>query len=196
MRVRDLTSEDVKAFALALAARYGASIQQKLNNPVMETVGSLLQDMGVLQKQSFMSDYCTTLGRTIYANFRVGVEDTDGVSLPDQVAVLCHEATHVEQFDRGAFTFTWLYITNTEQRAVLEAEAYVQQSLFEWLYAEQMSSPSDVEHWMASYGVPPQDAKLAKQLVESAQAAVVAGGVVPGPSAWAHDFLKGRGVFS
>ena len=195
MRARELTSEDVLSFGAALAARYGASIQQKVGNPVMEVVASLLQETGIGQKQDFMSNYCTTLGRTIYVNFRLGVEDASDVTLASQVAVLCHEATHVVQFDRGAFTFTWLYLTDTEQRSILEAEAYVQQSLFEYLYAGQMMSPDDVAGWMGSYGVHPQDATLAKQLVESAQAAVRAGGVVPGPAAWAFDFLKGRGVF-
>jgi hypothetical protein len=113
---------------------FGFTVVQKDDSELMKVVGTLLDIFGVQDKEQFMKDFVTTIGKTIYPCFKIG-EPThdDRWSLWAQVRVCVHECQHVVQGGReGWATFDSRYVTSSSFRAGYEAEAYGADMEMEW----------------------------------------------------------------
>jgi len=121
-----LTSQRVRDFWLHMQNEFGSSVVQKDESAVMKAAASLLDVLDIQDKEQFMKDFVTTLHRTIYIPFIVGVEGSGGHwSLWSQIRVCVHENQHVVQSDRdGLPEFAARYLTSSSFRAGYEAEAY------------------------------------------------------------------------
>jgi len=79
----------------------------------MQLVGGFLDAIGILDAEDFLSRYTTTIGRTIYTPWEVGVGD-----LASQMLICVHEHQHVHQYLKGGVTFAW---EEVQSRGVLVA---------------------------------------------------------------------------
>jgi hypothetical protein len=102
---------------------YGSRRVNKSNAPEMEMVANFLDGLNILDKNAFLEDFTTTIARTIYIPFEVGVAEP-GRSLLSQIGTCIHEHQHVVQFIRDGVTFMADYVTYTAKRAAYEVDAY------------------------------------------------------------------------
>jgi hypothetical protein len=127
-----LTPELTVAYWDFMKKEFGATVVQKEGSELMQVAATLLSALGIQDKEQFMKDFVTTLGRTIYIIFEVGVE-TPRWPLWNQVRVCVHECQHVVQGEReGWATFDSRYVTSSSFRAGYEAEAYGADMEMEW----------------------------------------------------------------
>jgi hypothetical protein len=111
---------------------FNASVVQKGDSGLMEVVGTVLDAFNIQNKDQFMNDFVTTLGKTIYVTFKIGVE-TPRWPLWNQARVCGHECQHIVQGSReGWATFDSRYVTSPSYRAGYEAECYGVQMEMEW----------------------------------------------------------------
>jgi len=75
----------------------------------------------ILSKEIFMNYFSTTIGNTIYTNFKIG---DPLYNLASQLALATHEHTHVLQYRKEKFIFFLKYLFSSSARAKYEAEAY------------------------------------------------------------------------
>lgn len=119
-----LTPELTRNFWDHMLKEFDASVVQKDSSELMKVVATVLDAFGVQDKEQFMKDFVTTLGRTIYIPFEVGIE-IPRWPLWAQVRVCVHECGHVVQGNReGWTTFDSRYVTSSSFRAGYEAECY------------------------------------------------------------------------
>lgn len=121
-----LTPAQVKAFWAHMQNEFGATVEEKNDALVMQVAAQLLDALKIQDKEQFMKDYVTTLYKTIYIPFEIGVEGADGRwSLWSQVRVAVHENQHVVQGEREGWpVFGSRYLTDSSYRAGYEAECY------------------------------------------------------------------------
>jgi len=122
-----LTPELTRDFWDHMLKEFGAVATQKGDAELMKVVATVLDAFGVQDKEQFMKDFVTTLGRTIYIPFEVGIESDKWPTWTvwAQVRVCVHECGHVVQGNReGWATFDSRYVTSSSFRAGYEAECY------------------------------------------------------------------------
>jgi len=122
-----LTQKLTQDFWSHMLKEFDASVVQKGDSDLMKVVGTVLDAFGVQDKEQFMQDFVTTLGRTIYCPFKIGIESDKwpAWTVWAQVRVCCHECGHVVQGNReGWATFDSRYVTSSSFRAGYEAECY------------------------------------------------------------------------
>lgn len=118
------TPHGVREFWTYMTGEYRSEIVQKDDSALMSIAGSFLDMTSIVDKDRFMAGFVTTIGRTIYIPFEIGVA-TEQFSLWGQVRVCAHEHVHIDQGDRdGWLTFGAKYISSKDDRSAYEAEAY------------------------------------------------------------------------
>jgi len=118
------TPHGVREFWKYMTGEYRSEIVQKDDSALMSIAGSFLDMTSIVDKDRFMAGFVTTIGRTIYIPFEIGVA-TEQFSLWGQVRVCAHEHVHIDQGDRdGWLTYGAKYLGSRTSRAVYEAEAY------------------------------------------------------------------------
>lgn len=127
-----LTPELTIAFWAHMQKEFNATVVQKDDAAIMQVAATLLDALDIQDREQFMKDFVTTLGRTIYVTFTVGVE-TPRWPLWLQARVGCHECGHIVQGSReGWATFDARYVTSPSFRAGYEAECYGIEMELEW----------------------------------------------------------------
>lgn len=106
---------------------FGSKVSNK-SAPEMELLGYLLDAMKIVDKETFLQRYATTIGTTIYLPERERTEWED-------VIVATHEHEHIARWLHNPPEFTLLYVTNPAYRALEEARAYASgMALHHWRY--------------------------------------------------------------
>jgi hypothetical protein len=100
---------------------YGSKLARK-DAPEMLLIANMLEEMGVQGSDLFLRRYTTTLGKTIYTPFDVGVE-SPGYDFASQIRTCVHEHQHVKQFLDAGPKFSLDYLTDSAHRAAYEVEA-------------------------------------------------------------------------
>lgn len=119
-----LTPELTVAFWEHMQKEFGASVVQKDEAAIMKVAATLLDALDIQDKDQFMQDFVTTLHKTIYIPFKIGI-DVPRWPLWSQVRVCVHECQHTVQGSReGWVTFDGRYVTSSSWRAGYEAECY------------------------------------------------------------------------
>lgn len=116
-----LTEDIVRRLWDHMEKSFGSHRARK-EGPEMRTIANMLDEMGVLDGQDFLRRYTTTLGRTIYTPFEIGVP-SPGYDLAAQARTCVHEHQHVQQFLEGGPRFSLDYLTDSAHRAAYETEA-------------------------------------------------------------------------
>lgn len=119
-----LTPELTVAFWEHMLNEFGASARQKDEAAVMQAAATLLNALGIQDKDQFMQDFVTTLHKTIYIPFKIGI-DVPRWPLWSQVRVCCHECQHTVIGEREGWALhDGRYLSSGSWRAGYEAECF------------------------------------------------------------------------
>src|SRR5438874_1806299 len=102
----------------ALQTRFHTRTKAKHKSLFMQLIAWFLALIRVLPRRSFLHDFTTTIGHTIYTSF-------DPTSVPvdpwNRLLLCVHEHQHVVQWQRGPLRFVLGYLLWPRRRAELEA---------------------------------------------------------------------------
>lgn len=187
--MKDLRSVAAGLWAY-LSGHYRTSIVRK-GDSEMALVAMFLDNMGIVDRERFLSRYTTTIGQTIYVPFVIG--DGDDAALWGQVVTAVHEHQHVEQAQRLGFaTFATAYLFDSSRRAAFEAEAYrTTLELHRWRYHETLTDDDcdRIAGKLADYACTPEQIEFAAKYLKTSNKAIAAGAIVNDATKRAVDWL-------
>lgn len=177
------TPDLVKEFWGYMASEYKFKTVQKADASEMRAIAWALNLMGVQSKKKFLNSYTTTIGRTMYLPFVIGVEGgVSGISLEGQISTCVHECVHVTQYRRGGSKFVWEYLTSPAARAHYEVDAYRSNMEMYFWATGKILDPRDLAAKLAEYGCSKADIRVAAKNLEMSARVIAKGGVVSGPT--------------
>jgi hypothetical protein len=185
----NFTPEQVKAFYVAACKQYDAEIVDKNDSRLMKITAGFLDGIGVVDKESFMRDFTTTLGSYIFVPYTPGVA-TDQYTLEDQVAICVHEIQHVVQFDDDPVGFMVLYLTNKSARAEFESAAYAADLEWSWKTRQKGYDIARRAQSLLSYGLKQEHCDFMRQYLEVQDDVFRQGGAVSPVVAWAWRWFE------
>lgn len=185
----DPTPEMVRGLWSLMTSHYGSEVVTKGDSTVMRLAASALQLFGVNQAAEFMSDYTTTIGKTIFVPFTIGVDSSDW-PLWEQIVICVHEHMHVYQWTTEGVTFAARYLISSSARAEYEAEAYRSESELSWWRSKQIIAPATLAAHLTGYGCTQADIASASQIISLSEETIKRGGIVNPPTRIALDWLS------
>ena len=121
--MKELTPAVVAGLYQHLSDTYDSQVTSKADAEEMQAIGWALGLMGILDQDTFMQRFATTVFDNIYLPFTPG--DFSKVGAQSQVILAVHEHEHVVQYRReGPLDFCGSYLAQQSARAHWEAEAY------------------------------------------------------------------------
>lgn len=184
----EIQPDEVVAFWRHMQERFGTVTVNKADALEMQVVAGVLNALGVLDKEHFLRNFTTTIGRKIYAPFEVGSPDA-GWDFWSQVVVCVHEHQHVVQHDREGLSFELSYVADRAARARFEAEAYRSNlEMHFWRYGTTRSARGLAE-LLHDYGCRVEDVEVAAQSLALANVSVRQGAVLNEATRAALDWL-------
>jgi hypothetical protein len=185
---RAVEPEDVRAFWKFMQDHYGTSVIAKDDAKSMRAIATLLDALGVMDRDAFLRDYTTTIGKKIYTPFEIGVAQP-GWDLWQQIVVCVHEHQHVVQHVRDGLAYEAGYVADTSTRARHESEAYLTNiELHHWRFG-QIPTPRRFAEKLAHYACKDQDIAWAAKYLTLTAETVRMGGAVTEAGAVALDWL-------
>jgi len=178
-----------------MVAHYDARVMDKADSEDMELVARFLDQLGVMDGETFLRRYTTTIGRTIYVPFQIGV-DQGRHSLHGQVRLCAHEFQHVVQHIREPGRYELEYLTDTAARARLEAEAFRSNMELEWFLTGRLLRPMDLADNLVAYACTDADVAVAAKALSMSSRVVSKGGVINEASKVAIAYLEDQGLLS
>lgn len=127
--MREPTNLEVERFWSFMCNYYRTHIAKKED---LSSLASFMSNIGIMDEKSFMRNYATTIGRTIFIPFQPGVV-TQGWSLWDQLVVCVHEHQHIVQYDDDSWGYMLNYVTSETYRTQYEVDAYATQLELLWM---------------------------------------------------------------
>jgi hypothetical protein len=172
-----ITPGVTRAFWRHMLAKFDAAVVQKDSSTAMHLAASMLDLVDIQDEKQFMEHFVTTLHKTIYIPFEIGVA-TDDWPLWNQIEVCCHECVHVLQCAReGVIVYDTRYLSSSSYRAGYEAEAYGCNLEMEyWLTGRILDSPARAGS-LKFYGCSTADIEQAIHTLEI-RAGVIKQGVI------------------
>ncbi len=184
------TAADVTGLWAYMTAHYGSAVINKSSSTEMELVSTVLDKLGIVDQQSFLVNYTTTIGKSIYVPFEPGV-DLNGWDLWSQIIVCAHEHQHIEQEQEyGLATFDARYIASPSTRADYEAEAYRSTFELSFWHSGTMPDPGEVAQLLSGYGVSPTDITVVATTLREAAEAVERGAILNKATSVALQWLN------
>jgi hypothetical protein len=184
------TPEQVRGFWTHMLSAHGARRFRKSSSVDMRLIATALRLMGIQDREKFLSNYATTLGRRIYIPFEPGVE-AGPWSLWAQIVICTHECEHVLQYKKGGvFGYYWPYLTNRARRAMFETKAYrTNLELSHWRWGRTPAAHV-LANQMRGYGLSDVDVRVSETALEMSVLSVEQGAVVNRSSRTAIAWLK------
>ena len=184
----EIQPDEVLAFWRHMQDRFGTTTVNKADALEMQLVADLLDALGILDKERFLTNFTTTLARRIYTPFEVGSPE-GGWDLWSQVVICVHEHQHVVQHDREDLAYEASYVTDRAARARFEAEAYRSNlEMHFWRYGT-TESARQLAELLHDYGCRPEDVEVAAQSLALANISVRQGAVLNDATRAALDWL-------
>lgn len=172
---RPVTPQLVQNVWTYLGKVYDTHVIDKSDSTEMALVGTFLSKLGIQDKDIFMKKYTTTIGRSIYTPFTVGVPTAD-YPLMGQIIVAAHEHQHVVQSSsEGDFSFTMNYLLKPDMRAKYEAEAYRSTIELLWFYHNTIPDLHQLASILLNYGLTQDHVHVAEITFASAVRMIKAG---------------------
>jgi hypothetical protein len=157
----------------------------------MQAAGWALNTMGIMDASTFLRDYTTTIGKTIYVPFEIGVPRSEDDLWQNQVVTCVHEHMHVIQFTRdGKWVFCSRYLLSKAARALYEAEAYRCDMEMAYWRSAVMPSPKELAQNLTHYGCSPLDIEVAEKYLMASAQTIQHGGIISEPSKEAIRWLQ------
>ena len=189
-----ITSQLVKDFYSDALKKFGAQVKGKSDSDFMILVGKFLDGIGVMNKEEFMKEFTTTIGTTVYVPFDVGVDGgAEGYDLWQQISVLVHELTHVQQYNASPAEFTIKYLASRSDRASYEAEAYgADLEMYWWKTGHGYDIANRVKA-LQGYALHQEHIDYAAEYLRTDDDILAQGGSVSAVAAWAKVWLEQHG---
>lgn len=174
-----------------MSRRFGTTTVSKPRAAEMRLLAGVLGRLGVLDAQTFLARYATTIGRRIYVPFEVGVPER-GWPLWSQLRICVHEHQHVVQLDEhGAVPFALRYLGSRSGRALLEADAYrTSLELHYWRFRELPRLDGMAHAVLSGYALRGEDVEVAQRVLELSGDAIQRGAVITRAGRAAIDWLE------
>lgn len=193
-RAYRLTPEMVSGLWGHMAKTYDFQVMAKDDAPAMVAVANFLDLMKIMDKDTFLENYTTTIGRVVFPNFTPGVVEAGRRPLPAQVRTCGHETRHVVQFDEESVGFMLRYLADHSARARYELEALqVSQEVHFFLYGD-IPDPDDQAAMLLDYRCSEDDVKFVVAGLRSSARTIRAGGIVREESAAVCNYLRQAGL--
>jgi hypothetical protein len=187
-----LTGDDVLGLWLSMTQRHNTYVVAKASAEEMKLAAAFLGGMGIMDAESFLENYTTTIGRAIYVNFEIGVDMSSGRSLAGQVRTCGHEHKHYLQFAEAPEVFVIEYGLIPADRARYELDAYqVSMEIHYWLTGGDLLDPAGVARKLKAYALKDEDCAFVEQGLKSTAATLQAS---PSPRAPAVSHEVSREV--
>jgi len=184
----EIQPDEVFAFWRHMQDRFGTTTVNKADALEMQLIADLLDALGILDKERFLTTFTTTLARKIYTPFDVG-SPKGGWDLWSQVVICVHEHQHVVQHDREGLGYEVSYVADRAARARFEAEAYRSNlEMHFWRYGT-MQSAQRLAELLHDYGCRPEDVEVAAQSLALSNISVRQGAVLNEATRAAVDWL-------
>lgn len=171
----EIAPGDVVDFWAYMARRYGTRAVRKSDAAEMKAIGRLLDLLGVIDRQTFLDRFTTTIGTTIYTPFEIGRAE-GGWDLWHQILICVHEHQHVVQDDKG-LKYEWDYITSPAKRTTYEIEAYRTGFELEWKYYRRTPDPAATAALLRNYGCGSTDVEVARKALALTLPTIKAGAI-------------------
>ena len=190
MTAYKVTSEDVKDFWKYMKKKYDFSVVQKADAKEMRAIAWALDMMHIKDHKAFMENYNTTIGKTVYVNFELGVgNQTD---LVHQIKTCVHETQHVLQYKRNPLQFSVNYLRSDAARAHYETDAYRTTMEMHYFFTGRVLSASSLAGLLKGYSIGTGDVHVAEKHLMTSSRLVEQGVIVSGISKTAIKWWKKR----
>jgi hypothetical protein len=175
--VADVTPNVVRGLWRYLGRLYKSNVFEKRRAPEMYLVAEALARLGIADREAFMREWSTTLGRRIYVPFTIGVGSSSDV-LWDQIVSAVHEHQHIVQYEADGLGFMGSYLLSDAARAKYETEAYRSNlEMHWWRYGELLGAEAMADK-LRSYAVSEADIAVAAKTLKVSADAVRHGAIV------------------
>lgn len=174
--MKDPTPEQVRAFWAYMLARFKCEVVDKATSGRMAAAGWFLDLLGIMDRETFLDRYTTTIGSTIFAPFKPGDTDRD---LWHQCELLTHEIEHATQFRRDGFLpCATRYLTSDAERAQYEAEALRAESEVAYWRTGSVPDPAAMANKLKAYSVGPAEIEHVAEYLRASRETTERGGVI------------------
>ncbi len=192
VRPAEPSPEDVRQAWRVTCAKYGTVVVDKATAEDQKLIAKILDAMGIVPDDAFMTRFVTTLGSRIYVPFTPGTA-TPIWSLRAQVDVLGHEHEHVWQ-DRGAggVEYAFRYATNSTMRAYYEMQAYRVDMAIEWQLWRNELDPSAVASVLRNYDCDEADIVMVTKMLRLSMVSIRKGAVPSEVARFVIDWMIAR----
>jgi hypothetical protein len=188
--MKRLSQQKVVDFWAYMTKKFDAKIVTKNDSSFMSAISVFLSLIGVMDKKYFMENCATTIGRTIYLPFEIGVGNSTW-SLLKQVLVCAHEFQHIVQVDKeGKLKFSTNYLMYKRKRAKYEADAYrCDMEIYYWLTGY-LYDPVKLANRLKGYNVNESDIEFCVNFFEASAMTIAQGGIISEASQVAIEWLE------
>ena len=183
----------VRALWQHLSVNFASVIKSKSHSSISLFCAESLEFMGIMNAETFLQNYVTTIGRTIYVPYFVGVAENTR-ELIEQAMTGVHEHQHVQQFNMGGRSFMSDYLTIPSKRVMAEVEAIM--ASWEFAMALQAKSHSTIDldpiryaEQLRPYMLGDKDIALAAKALELGKTMVMDGAISTEAGRVSADFL-------
>jgi hypothetical protein len=172
-----VTPTVVRALWRYMMRLYKTNVFEKKRAPEMYLIAEALARLGVADREGFMKEWSTTLGRRIYVPFSIGVASGSD-ALWDQIVTAVHEHQHVVQYEADGVGFMGAYLLSDAARAKYETDAYRSNLEMHWWRYGELLGPEDLASKLRSYAVSEADIEVAAKTLKVSADAVRRGAIV------------------
>lgn len=155
-----ITKEDVVEIHKKLQKEFDFKLVYKKNSSFMKFIAFFLSLFGILDKKKFMEDFTTTIGSTVYHNYKIGEGNQD--ELWSQFKTLIHEIIHVQQSKHfGFLKFSLSYLLSSNSRTQFETQAYKSSFILNYSIYGNFPEPILVAENLYSYSLKEKHVNMA-----------------------------------
>lgn len=144
---------------------------------IMVIGAEILSGLEIQDKKTFLENYTTTIGKTIYTPFTVGTPHPRW-SLWEQMMVCVHEHQHVYQYKAFKEDFFARYIFSTACRSRFEVQAYISNAAMTYWRTGRVIVAAELAGRLRAYGCSPDDIMVATRAIVSAEETIKQGGII------------------
>lgn len=179
-----ITATIAKEYREAMVAFTSAkAVVDKPSSLEMQIAAVVLQAVGILNADDFLTKFSTTIGNIIYLARNLDPLQT--------VFVLAHEGQHVRQWYEHPFTFIVVYLQSAG-RAALEGEAYTTTAECYWLFfgSKGVPAPQNIAASLpVAYGLSSNEGNAAFTMIEQGVTSCVSGGPTTTLGRWTAEWF-------
>ena len=189
--MKTITYETVTGLWQYMTWYYASSVIDKDNSESMQMIASALDMMGIMDKDTFMKKYTTTVGSTIYIPFEIGVSDSR-YSLMSQIRTCVHEHEHVIQWQQNGVRFMLNYLSSSAQRAAYEVEAMRCSMEMQWWYNRTIPDIDRMSNKLKGYNCKAEDIETTRRALSMISKTIMKDGIVSNAGKIAIEYLDTR----